>query len=133
MPRSWSGRLFCEFRLLSPEILNSFLLLQFICKNFAFGFSFLMRICLLLGALIPWLVPVVDCHARLAILSTFAPVPAVHCVASNLAGGAAEDSVLVPPNAGPHDYSFSPADIQKIAKADVLVTNGAGLEKWLQR
>ena len=42
-------------------------------------------------------------------------------------------SVLVPPNAGPHDYSFSPADIQKIAKADVLVINGAGLENWLQR
>ena len=42
-------------------------------------------------------------------------------------------SVLVPPNAGPHDYSFSPNDIQKIAKADVLIMNGAGLENWLQR
>jgi len=39
----------------------------------------------------------------------------------------------VPPNAGPHDYSFSPADIQKIAKADVLVTNGVGLENWIKR
>lgn len=64
------------------------------------------------------------------ILTSFAPV---HCFASNVAGDVADVSVLVPPNAGPHDYSFSPADIQKIAKADVLVINGAGLEKWLQR
>ena len=68
--------------------------------------------------------------ARMAILTSFAPV---RCFASNVAGDVADVSVLVPPNAGPHDYSFSPADIQKIAKADVLVINGAGLENWLQR
>ena len=50
-----------------------------------------------------------------------------------MAGDAAEVSALVPPNAGPHDYSFSPGDIQKIAKADVLIMNGAGLENWLQK
>jgi zinc transport system substrate-binding protein len=89
-----------------------------------------MRICLTLLALALWLVPVSDGCARLTILSTFAPV---HCFASNVAGAAADVSVLVPPSAGPHDYSFSPADIQKIAKADVLVINGAGLENWLQK
>ena len=66
----------------------------------------------------------------MVILTSFAPV---HCFASNVAGDVADVSVLVPPNAGPHDYSFSPGDIQKIAKADVLVINGAGLENWLQR
>jgi zinc transport system substrate-binding protein len=89
-----------------------------------------MRICLPLASLVLWLVPVLDCHARIAILTTFSPV---HCFTSNVAGDAADVSVLVPPNAGPHDYSFSPADIQKIAKADVLVMNGAGLENWLKR
>ena len=89
-----------------------------------------MRICFRWPLWFLWLIPVFDCHARLAILTTFAPV---HCFASNVAGDAAEVSVLVPPNAGPHDYSFSPADIQKIAKADVLIMNGAGLENWLQR
>ncbi len=94
------------------------------------GFCFSMRFCSTLAALALWLVPGLDCHARMAILTTFAPV---HCFASNVAGDAADVSVLVPPNAGPHDYSFSPADIQKIAKADVLIINGAGLENWLQR
>jgi zinc transport system substrate-binding protein len=89
-----------------------------------------MRICLPLAALVLGLVPGFDGHARIAILTTFAPV---HCFTSNVAGDAADVSVLVPPNAGPHDYSFSPADIEKIAKADVLIMNGAGLENWLQR
>jgi zinc transport system substrate-binding protein len=89
-----------------------------------------MRICFPLAALFLWLFPVFDGSARMVILTSFAPV---HCFASNVAGDVADVSVLVPPNAGPHDYSFSPGDIQKIAKADVLVINGAGLENWLQR
>jgi zinc transport system substrate-binding protein len=89
-----------------------------------------MRSRFLRSVLLWCLVPVFGCQARIAILTTFAPVD---CFASNVAGNAADVAVLVPPNAGPHDYSFSPADIQKIAKADVLVMNGAGLENWLQR
>jgi zinc transport system substrate-binding protein len=89
-----------------------------------------MRVRLQFAALVLWLVPVFHGNARIAILTTFAPI---HCFTSNVAGDAADVSVLVPPNAGPHDYSFSPADVQKIAKADVLIINGAGLENWLQR
>jgi zinc transport system substrate-binding protein len=89
-----------------------------------------MQSCVPLAVLVLGLTPVLHCHARMAVLTTFA---SVDCFTSNVAGDAADVSVLVPPNAGPHDYSFSPADIQKIAKADVLVMNGAGLESWLQR
>jgi zinc transport system substrate-binding protein len=89
-----------------------------------------MRICFPLVILALWFLPVCDGKARMVILTTFAPV---HCFTSNVAGDAADVSVLVPPNAGPHDYSFSPTDLQKIAKADVLIMNGAGLENWLQR
>jgi zinc transport system substrate-binding protein len=89
-----------------------------------------MRTYFPLAVFILWLVPVLDGNARMAILTTFAPV---HCFTSNVVGDVAEVSVLVPPNAGPHDYSFSPNDIQKIAKADVLIMNGAGLENWLQK
>jgi zinc transport system substrate-binding protein len=94
------------------------------------GFYSAMRIRFPLAVLLGWLVPVFVCQAKIAILTTFAPV---ECFASNIAGDVADVAVLVPPNAGPHDYSFSPADIQKIAKANVLVMNGAGLENWLQR
>jgi zinc/manganese transport system substrate-binding protein/manganese/iron transport system substrate-binding protein len=38
---------------------------------------------------------------------------------------------LVKPNVDPHDYEPSPADLDAIATADVLVTNGVGLESWL--
>jgi ABC-type Zn uptake system ZnuABC Zn-binding protein ZnuA len=38
---------------------------------------------------------------------------------------------LLKPNVDPHDYEPSPADLDALAKADVLVTNGAGLESWL--
>jgi zinc/manganese transport system substrate-binding protein/manganese/iron transport system substrate-binding protein len=35
-------------------------------------------------------------------------------------------------NVDPHDYEPSPADLQQIADADVLVKNGVGLEKWFE-
>jgi zinc/manganese transport system substrate-binding protein/manganese/iron transport system substrate-binding protein len=33
-------------------------------------------------------------------------------------------------NVDPHDYEPTPADLDAIAKADVIVKNGVGLEKW---
>jgi zinc/manganese transport system substrate-binding protein/manganese/iron transport system substrate-binding protein len=33
-------------------------------------------------------------------------------------------------NVDPHDYEPTPADIDALAKADVIVKNGVGLEKW---
>jgi ABC-type Zn uptake system ZnuABC Zn-binding protein ZnuA len=38
---------------------------------------------------------------------------------------------LIKPNVGPHDYEPSPADIDAIAGADVVLKNGVGLEAWL--
>lgn len=39
---------------------------------------------------------------------------------------------LLPPNQGPHDFSVTPAEAQKIVNADVLIINGVGdLEAWL--
>jgi zinc transport system substrate-binding protein len=75
---------------------------------------------------------VVACNgsSRLAVLTSFAPI---HSLALNVAGDAAEVSVLIPPATGPHDYAFSPRDLTKIAQADVLIVNGVGLESWLDK
>lgn len=41
-------------------------------------------------------------------------------------------SLLLPPNTGcPHDYAMTPQDRRMLAKADVLVINGLGLESFL--
>jgi ABC-type Zn uptake system ZnuABC Zn-binding protein ZnuA len=40
---------------------------------------------------------------------------------------------LVPVGASPEDYQPSPADIEKLHAADVLIENGVGLESWLAR
>ncbi|MGZ4705518.1 MAG: metal ABC transporter substrate-binding protein [Acidimicrobiales bacterium] len=37
---------------------------------------------------------------------------------------------VLQPNVDPHDYEPSPADLQAIADADVIVKNGVDLEKW---
>lgn len=42
--------------------------------------------------------------------------------------------LLIPASAGcPHDFSLKPADLNKLAQADIIVTNGAGLEEFLTR
>jgi len=38
---------------------------------------------------------------------------------------------LIKPNVDPHDYEPSPADIDAIARAGVVLKNGVGLEAWL--
>lgn len=42
--------------------------------------------------------------------------------------------LLLPANLGcPHDYTLTPADMQQIQKADVLVINGLGMEEFVGR
>jgi zinc/manganese transport system substrate-binding protein/manganese/iron transport system substrate-binding protein len=38
---------------------------------------------------------------------------------------------ILKPNVDAHDFEPSPADVAAIAKADMLVINGVGLERWL--
>ncbi|KAB8177768.1 zinc ABC transporter substrate-binding protein [Microbispora catharanthi] len=51
--------------------------------------------------------------------------------ARNVGGDRVSVHQLLKPNVDPHDYEPSPADMQAIAEADVLVKNGVDLEKWL--
>lgn len=49
----------------------------------------------------------------------------------NVAGDAADVTVLVPTGGDPHTYEPTPADAGAIADADVVFENGLGLEPWL--
>lgn len=66
---------------------------------------------------------------KLRILTTFLPV---HAHAASVAGDRAQVDILVTGDIGVHDFSPRPADMARIAKADILVFNGAGIEPWLE-
>jgi ABC-type Zn uptake system ZnuABC Zn-binding protein ZnuA len=51
--------------------------------------------------------------------------------AANVGGDRVRVTSLLKPNLDAHDYEPSPADIDAIARADVVLENGAGLESWL--
>jgi ABC-type Zn uptake system ZnuABC Zn-binding protein ZnuA len=65
---------------------------------------------------------------KLRILATFLPV---HAHAAAIAGDRAGVESLIAGDIGAHDFSPHPADMERIATADVLVFNGAGMEPWL--
>lgn len=65
---------------------------------------------------------------KLRVLASFLPIQS-H--ASAIAGDLASVEQLLSRDAGPHDFQFSPADVKKLAEADLFIVNGAGLEAWL--
>ena len=65
----------------------------------------------------------------LKVLATFYPL---YDFAQNVGGAKINASILVPETVDVHDFEPTPSDIENIATADVLIYNGADLEKtWL--
>lgn len=65
---------------------------------------------------------------QLKVVTTFLPV---YLFTEAVAGDAAEVEILIKPGTEVHDYQSTPADVQAIAQADVLVENGLGIEEFL--
>jgi ABC-type Zn uptake system ZnuABC Zn-binding protein ZnuA len=53
-------------------------------------------------------------------------------LAANVGGDRVQVTSLLKPGIDPHDYEPSPADIDAIAHADLVLENGVGLEAWLR-
>lgn len=66
--------------------------------------------------------------AGLRVITTFIPITNF---TQAVAGDRAQVTQLLPTNVGPHDYQAKPEDVQKIAKANVLIENGLGMEEFL--
>lgn len=69
----------------------------------------------------------------LRILATTFPV---YQFTANVCHGAknVEVDLLIPAAAGcPHDFALKPADLNKLATADIIIINGAGLEEFLTK
>lgn len=52
-------------------------------------------------------------------------------IARNVAGDRFEVETLIPMGVDPHAFELTPQDVARIAEADILIMNGAGLETWL--
>jgi zinc/manganese transport system substrate-binding protein len=54
-------------------------------------------------------------------------------MARNIGGDAVDVTSLVGPDGDAHVYEPTPADVQTLARAQVLIVNGLGLEGWMER
>lgn len=66
---------------------------------------------------------------RSKVVTTFLPM---YWFTKAVAGEEAQVEILVPPGTEVHEYQATPANVQAIATADVLVKNGLGLEEFLE-
>jgi ABC-type Zn uptake system ZnuABC Zn-binding protein ZnuA len=67
---------------------------------------------------------------QIAVLTT---ISTFNSIVEGVGGKRVRVDSLVPVGASAEDYQPTPADIEKLSKADVLVENGLGLEAWLAR
>jgi zinc transport system substrate-binding protein len=83
-------------------------------------------------ALLVWLIGIVAVSAaeRLHIVTSFFPI---YSWTKSIAGDRATVENLLPPRAEPHEYAFTPGDARKLARADLIVINGLGLESWVPK
>jgi ABC-type Zn uptake system ZnuABC Zn-binding protein ZnuA len=65
------------------------------------------------------------------ILRVVATTTQVADFARNVGGDQVQVTSLLKPNLDAHAYEPSPADVEAIAHADLVLENGAGLESWL--
>jgi zinc/manganese transport system substrate-binding protein len=66
-------------------------------------------------------------------LAVVATTPEVADFVRNIGAGDVAVTQIIKANVDPHEYEPTPADIQAIAAAKVVVKNGVGLEKWLDQ
>ncbi len=64
-------------------------------------------------------------------LAVVATTPEVADFVRNIGGADVAVTQIIKPNVDPHDYEPTPADIQAISQAKLVVKNGVGLEEWL--
>jgi ABC-type Zn uptake system ZnuABC Zn-binding protein ZnuA len=64
-------------------------------------------------------------------LRVMATTTQVADLAANVGGDRVQVTSLLKPGIDAHDYEPSPADLDAIARADLVVQNGVGLEEWL--
>jgi ABC-type Zn uptake system ZnuABC Zn-binding protein ZnuA len=67
---------------------------------------------------------------RLRVVASFLPA---YSLAAQVAGEAAEVSLLGAPSENPHEFQLKPSELRRLGQSKVLCVNGLGLEPWLPR
>ena len=65
-------------------------------------------------------------------LNVVATTSIVADVVANVGGDNIDLAILLPVGTDPHSFEPTPQDIAKVADADIVIANGAGLEEFLQ-
>ncbi len=97
---------------------------------------FLLTGFLILLALLPLSacsIPAPGTSAPSGKLKVVATTTLIGDIVKNIGGEQIDLSVLLPIGADPHNYEPSPKELTLVANADVLFTNGAGLEGFMTR
>lgn len=81
------------------------------------------------AATLPWQAHA-DSARKLQVVASFSILADI---AREVAGDAAEVSSLVGVNADAHVFEPRPSDLQRLARADLVVINGLGFEGWIER
>lgn len=69
-------------------------------------------------------------EGKKTVLTTFT---VLEDMAENVAGDHLEVHSVTKPGAEIHDYEPTPGDVRKAAKADLVLDNGLGLERWFEK
>lgn len=69
-------------------------------------------------------------QGKLAVVAT---TPQVADFVRTIGGDDVAVTQIIKPGADPHEYEPTPADIQAICTAKLVVKNGVGLERWLDQ
>ena len=94
----------------------------------------LLGACGLASAALPaWAAPVQAAAATIEPLRVVASFSILADMVREVGGPAVAVTALVGPDADAHVYTPSPADVKRVAGAQLLVFNGLGFEGWLQR
>lgn len=99
------------------------------CKGKVYA---LLLICTLLASLFA-VSGAVAAEAKVRVLATTYPVYLITRAVTQNSPDVQVD-LLIPAQTGcPHDYALTPKDMQKLAKAKIVVINGLGLEAFLEK
>ena len=66
-------------------------------------------------------------------LKAVASITIIQDIAQNVAGDKIDVSSIVPTDGDVHSYEPTPADVQNVADADLILVNGVGLEQFLDK